>query len=282
MPTYPTPGKVSATVNLPVGDLLIMASERSNTVVLPDVDENDKSGLRVSYADGRLTVDGPQPRTNIASWFGFGDSPEVRIDLPDGSAVRGTVLEGGIRGVGTLGECTFRADEGEIELERTGRLTVNTENGDTTVREVVGHAHVTSENGGISIRRIDGSAEISNQYGETEIGEVTGGLRVHGRDGTIAIGRAHGDVDARSDSGDIDIAEVTQGVISIVSDSGSIEIGVPEGVAAVFDLKSRSGYVRNPFESGPAAGPSDRVLTIQAHTQDGDISINPVKASQDR
>ncbi|MBT2418904.1 DUF4097 family beta strand repeat protein [Streptomyces sp. ISL-22] len=277
MPTFSTPGGVSVTVNLPIGDLLLVASDRTDTVVQPHAGEDDSAGLRVSYADGRLVVDGPQPRNGFASWLGFGESITARIDLPEGSCVRGVALEGGFRSMGRLGECTFRTDYGEIVLDETGPLTVTTDSGDIAVRHVVGDAEVTSDSGVIQIKKIHGSATVTNEYGETEIGEITGVLHVHGRDSDILVGRTHGDIEAYSESGDIRISEAARGTVNTMSDSGSIEISVPQDAAVAVDLESPNGRVRNLLDRSETAGQPDRSITVRARSHHGDITITPFR-----
>ena len=277
MPTFSTPGGVSVTVNLPAGDLLLVASDRTDTVVLPHAGDDDSAGLRVSYADGRLVVDGPQPRNGFASWLGFGESFEARIDLPEGSNVRGVALEGGFRSMGRLGACTFRTDYGEIFLDETGPLTVTTDSGDIAVRQVTGDAEVTSDSGVIQIQRIDGSATITNEYGETEIREITGVLRARGRDSDLLVGRTHGDVEAFSESGDIRIAEVTRGTVDTTSDSGNIDISVPEDATVAVDLESPNGRVRNSVPRSGTAGKPDRSITVRARSHQGDVTLTPLR-----
>ncbi|WP_416957411.1 DUF4097 family beta strand repeat-containing protein [Streptomyces sp. Agncl-13] len=276
MPTFPTPDGVLVTVNLPVGDLLIIASDRSDTEVVPH-GLDDPSSLRVRYEDRRLVVDGPPARNSWTSWLGFGESIQVRIDVPEGATVNGVVLEGGLRGVGRLGECTFRTDCGEIALDRTGPLKLTTDSGDISVKEITGHAEVTSDSGVVQIRRIDGSAGITSEYGETEIGEVTGDLRLHGRDADLLIGRTHGVVDAYSDSGDIRVAEVVGGSVSAASDSGNIEISLPEDADAVLDLRAPKGTVHDSPREGRADNSLGRSIAVQAQSHSGDVSITRFK-----
>ncbi|MFF0226414.1 DUF4097 domain-containing protein [Streptomyces sp. NPDC004629] len=238
---------------------------------------DDPSQVRVRYEDGRLVVDGPQARNGWTSWLGFGESIEVRIDVPEGATVNGVALEGGLRGVGRLGACTFRTDCGEIVLDRTGPLNLTTDSGDISVQQVTGRAEVTSDSGVVQIRRIDGSAGITSEYGETEIGEVTGDLRLRGRDADLLVGRAHGSVDVYSDSGDIRVAEAVGGSVSAASDSGNIEICIPEDADAVLDLRAPKGNMRNSLGESRAGSSPDRSIEVQAHTHYGDVSVSRFK-----
>ncbi|MFC8360818.1 DUF4097 domain-containing protein [Streptomyces griseorubiginosus] len=277
MPSFSTPGGVSVTVNLPVGDLLVLASDRSETVV-STTGMNDPSQIRVSYQDRQLVIDGPQPRESWSSWLGFGESIRVRIDLPEGSTVKAVVLEGEVRGVGRLGACTFRTDGGEIVLDETGPLTVTTDSGDVSVRRVAGRAEVTSDSGVVQIEHVDGSVGITNQYGETEIGEVTGDLLLRGHDADLVVGHARRSVNAYTESGDIRIDKAEGETVNATSDSGSIEINIPEDVTATLDLDSRQGHVHNSpgLETGNS---STERITLSARSKSGDISIGRFRPS---
>ncbi|MEU4951974.1 DUF4097 domain-containing protein [Streptomyces lavendulae] len=279
MPSFSTPDGVSVTVNLPVGDLLVLASDRSETVV-SSTGLDDPSQIRLSHEDGRLVIDGPQPREGWDSWLGFGESIRVRIDLPDGSAVKAVVLEGEVRGVGRLGACTFRTDGGEIALDETGPLTITTDSGDISVRGVAGRAEVTSDSGVVQIHRIDGSAGITNEYGETEIAEVTGDLRIRGRDADLMVGHAHRSVDAYTESGDIRIKKACGESVNTTSGSGSIEVNIPEGVAATLDLDSQRGQVRDSHrETGNSSADA---VTVTARSESGDITIGRFRPTAGR
>ena len=70
MPTFDTPEPISVTIDLAVGDVRIIASDRADTVV--DVRPSDASNeddvkaaeqTRVEYADGQLLVKAPKLRS---------------------------------------------------------------------------------------------------------------------------------------------------------------------------------------------------------------------------
>ena len=54
---------------------------------------------------------------------------------------------------------------------------------------------------------------------------------------------------------------------------GRIEVGIPTGTAALLDLSTSFGTVRNGLESvgGPAAG--ERTVEVHAQTSAGDIDV---------
>ena len=69
MPVFATPEPISVTIDLSVGDVRLVASDRTDTVVeVRPSDESDDSDVqaaqqtRVEYANGTLTVRGPKSR----------------------------------------------------------------------------------------------------------------------------------------------------------------------------------------------------------------------------
>src|ERR1700726_67787 len=94
MPTFDTPEAITATVELGVGDLRILASDRRDTIVeVRPSDPTKKSAVngarraRVEYAKGRLLIKAPKGWKQFAP-RGVGESIDVHIDLPSGSQVR--------------------------------------------------------------------------------------------------------------------------------------------------------------------------------------------------
>src|ERR1700674_3608984 len=94
MPTFDTPGPISVTVELGVGDLRIVASDRADTVV--DVRPSNSSRkrdvtaaqqTRVEYADGRLLIKAPIRRSPFTFWRGS-ESIAVEIHVPAGSQLQ--------------------------------------------------------------------------------------------------------------------------------------------------------------------------------------------------
>ena len=91
MPTFETPEPISVTVELLVGDLRVVASDRTDTVVevLPSnpakkADVEAAAGTRVEYASGMLLIKAPS-RWLQYSFRGAGnESVDVRIDVPAG------------------------------------------------------------------------------------------------------------------------------------------------------------------------------------------------------
>ena len=86
MPTFATPTPIDLSINLPVGSIDIVASDRTDTVVTlsptnPDkaVDRRGVDETKVDFDGARLTITGPKPRL---SWIGPTESVDLTIELP--------------------------------------------------------------------------------------------------------------------------------------------------------------------------------------------------------
>ena len=140
----------------------------------------------MEYADGRLRVHTSKGRLYYA-WFAAGESVDITIELPTGSAVRGEISYGNFRTEGRLGWCAVKTGAGEITIDEAGPIELRTGAGGVSVGTATGHTDIETRAGGVRIRRVEGSAAIKNSYGDTTIGAVTGELRVKGAYGSIWV-----------------------------------------------------------------------------------------------
>lgn len=276
MPTFNTPEPISVTIELSLGDTRITASDRTDTVVeVRPTDESNESDVkaatqtRVDYSNGRLLVKGPKQR----GLFGKVGSIDVEIELPAGSHVRGDAAMAAFRCTGHLGDCGFRTATGDIMVDQTSALRLNTSAGDITVDRAVGQVELTTGTGAVRIRRIDGTALIKNSNGDTWVGEITGDLRVNAANGSILVDQANAAVEAKTANGNIRIGEVVRGTVVLGTSLGELEVGIREGTAARLDVSSLAGTVHTSLEASDGPAPSDETVEVRARTSFGDIII---------
>ena len=288
MPTFDTPEPISVTVELGVGDLRIVASDRTDTVVevrpsdaAKKADVTAAEQTRVEYASGRLLIKAPK-RWRQLSWRGGGESIDVQVELPAGSHVRGDAGVAALRCRGRLGECRYKTGVGDIQLDQAGSVQLKTGGGDLTVEQAVGDAELTTGSGAVRIDRIDGAAVVRNSNGDTWIGEVTGDLRVNAANGKVSVDQAHATVAAKSANGDLRLGEVAHGVVLAQTGFGKVEIGIRDGVAAWLDLSTRFGNVHNDLDAAERPEPGDDAVEVRARTSYGDITIHRSFANDPR
>ena len=278
MPTFDTPGPISAVIDLVVGDARITASDRDDTVVeirpsdashQPDVRAAEQT--RVEYSAGRLLVTAPRQRG--LSLFGRPGSVDVTIDLPAGSDVVGDASVVAFRCTGRLGECRVKTSAGDVQFEQTGPLEVNTGAGAIAVDRAAGPAEISTGSGRVRLGQIDGTAVIKNSNGDSWIGEVTGDLRVNAANGDISVGHADAGVTASTANGDVRVGELMRGSASLKTGMGEIEVGIHAGTAARLDVHTGFGQIRNQMDASDGPGPSDQTVEVRARTSYGDIVI---------
>jgi len=279
MPTFDTPEPISVTVELGVGDIRIVAGDRTDTVV--DVRPSDpaKNGdvtaaeqTRVDFAGGRLLVRGPK---GWRQWTfrGGTESIDVQIDLPAGSEVLGSAGVAALRCSGRLGECRYQTGLGDILLDGAGSVELKTGLGDITVDRAAGRAELTTGSGTVDVGSIDGTAVIKNSNGDTRIGEVSGDLRVHAANGKISIDQAHATVAAKTAFGDVRLDHVERGAVLAQSGFGSVEVGIRNGVPAWLDLHTGFGNVQNDLDAAERPERGEDAVEVRARTSYGDIRI---------
>ncbi len=279
MPTFDTPEPISVVIDLVVGDTRITASDRADTVVEvrpsdpshePDVRVAEQT--RVEYMAGRLVVKAPKQRR--LGLFGRVGLIDVTIELPAGSDVQGYAPMGAFRSIGRLGECRIKTAAGDIQVDQTGPLDLNTSVGAVVVDRVVGHAEVSTASGRVRLREVDGTAVIKNSNGDSWVGEITGDLRVNAANGGISVDQAHAGVTASTANGDIRIGEIARGSVSLKTAFGEIETGIRSGTAARLDVHTQFGRVRNQMDAAEHPEPSDETVELRARTSYGDIVIH--------
>jgi DUF4097 and DUF4098 domain-containing protein YvlB len=286
MPTFDTPESISVTVELGVGDVRIVATERTNTIVevrpTDPAKESDiaaASQTRVEYANGRLLIRGPKGWKHGLRWHG--QSIDVQIDLPTGSHVRTESGVGTFHGTGRLGECHIQTGVGEIHVDEAGApVELKAGAGDITLGRATGHTAVTTGTGAVRIDSIGGTAVVKNSNGDTWIGQVTGDLRTNAANGRILVGEAQASVAAKTANGDIRIDEVARGAVHVETARGKIEIGVRDGVAAWLDLDTGFGNVQSELHEAERPEAGHDTVEVRARTSFGDITIRHAPSKQ--
>ncbi|MEV6219405.1 hypothetical protein [Nocardia sp. NPDC051833] len=142
MSTFQTPDPITVTVDVPCGDVVVTASDRTDTVVeVRPADPSSKSDVRaaeqvrVEFAAGALTVRSPKSKWYSGAFSGK-SSVEVRIEVPAGSEVKASTALGRLVGAGDLGECDLEVAAGDITVERPrGSVTAKTAKGDIRIGE---------------------------------------------------------------------------------------------------------------------------------------------------
>lgn len=275
MPAFATPEPITATLDVAVATVNVVATDRTETVVTVAPADPNKSGdvkaaddTRVDFHDGALTV------SMSARWrYLSKSSVEITIEVPTGSAVQGSAL-GSLYTQGRLSSCVFTSRAGDVWVDEVaGRAELRASAGNVVVGRALGPTDVVASAGGVRIRELVGDATIKCTNGYTEVGESAGTLRIHGAHGAITIHRSLGDTTAKSAHAGIRIEQAVGGRVQLENAFGPIEVGVPEGTAAWIDASSQHGAVRNSLQGATGPDENDRTVEVRASTSYGDIVV---------
>ena len=282
MPTFDTSEPIAVTVELAVGDVHVIASDRDDTVVA--VNPNDRSRAAdmeaadrttVELDGGRLAIRAPRPR-GLGKVVGPGNrsgSVDIVVELPSGSHLRSDAAIGNVRADGRLGDVRVKLGVGHLHLDETGDLDLATGTGSVTVGRVAGDATIKGA-GEVRVTAVRGDADVKNLNGGTWVGEVTGELTVRSANGDITIDRSRGQGHARTANGAIRIAEVAGGGIDLATGNGLVDIGIAADTAAWVDAHSRFGRITRELDDVPMPGDDRRTAEVRARTSHGDIAIH--------
>jgi DUF4097 and DUF4098 domain-containing protein YvlB len=279
MSVYETSEPISVILELGVGELQITATDRIDTVVeVRPSDESDDSNVRaaqqvrVDYTNGVLRVTGPKARA-----FDFSRksrSVDVSIELPTGSQVSAEIQVGNVRCAGRLGECNLRTTAGNVWLERSGSLRLNTGFGHVTADGVAGNADIHTGSGKVQIGDVEGSVVVKNSNGDIRVHAATGDVRLRTANGEISVERAGAGVDAKTSNGSIRLGQVVRGSVVVGTAAGNLDIGIAEGTAAWLDLNTSYGQLRNQLSDAVGPEKTDDTVEVRGRTSYGDITIH--------
>lgn len=278
MPTFTTPGPISATVEVGIGDVRISTGDGGATVV--EVAPSDASNrqdvkaaetTRVEYANEQLLVRAPKLRPWL-NWSA-GGSIQVTIQLPAGSDVDATAGSADFHSDGRLGECRIKTGLGHVHLDQADSLSLRSGSGDISVDRVTGRADVTAASGDVRLGELGSSAVIKNSNGDTWVGVANGDLRLKAANGSTTVDVARADVDVKAANGDVRVGEVVRGSIVLETQIGDVEVGIRQGTAAWLDVKATTGRVHNVLDTSDAPDPSGDSVEVRARTSVGDVAI---------
>lgn len=271
MPTFPAPTPVPVVVDVPFGNLHVVAGERDDVVVTVLPADPAKSGSVRAAEETRVERDGDAVTIIYpAAWkqyvlpFAAGGA-KVTIELPAGSDLSGKA--GSLYAEGRLGAVDLTLNGGDARVDEVARLDLKVSAGSVIVGRATGPTNVKASAGSVRITEVAGDATVRASNGTTTVGSVTGSLNVVGAHADIAVGRVRGILTAKSAHAGIRVDRVESGSVTLTSSYGSIEVDVPEGTAAWLDVASEHGTVRNQLT--PTEGPADDEATAEIHASTG-------------
>lgn len=278
MPTFATPNPIDLAINLQVGRIDVVASDRSDTVVTVKPSSGRPNDIKavdetkISLDGDRLTVIGPKPKI---SWIGpnSGDSVDITVELPTGSRLAAEIAVGNLSARGELGATRVKSATGNVDIDATADVWLRASHGTITVTKVGGGADITAAHGEIRVDSIAGDALLKSSYGGVKLGEVGGDLETKLSYGDLTIGTSRGSVTAKTAFGTTQIGEVSSGSVQVDSGFGAVILGIRNGASAWLDLQSKLGRVTNDLASEPSPTGTGDTLSVRVRTN-GDITVH--------
>ncbi|OZF39855.1 hypothetical protein CH294_05750 [Rhodococcus sp. 14-2483-1-1] len=283
MPEFATPTPIDLAIDLQVGSIDVVATERADTVVTVTptnpskaVDRKGAENTKVDFDGERLTVIGPKARI---SFFGPTESVEVKVELPQGSRLTAEVAVGSLRTVGDLGAVRIKSSMGPVEVDSAEDLWVRAGHGNATVGTALGNIDITADHGQIRLGTVVGDAVLKASHGSIMVRESGTELDAKLSYGDLDIEKSLGGVSAKTAYGSIALHEVTSGAIQVESGYGQVTVCVRRGVTAWLDLSSKDGHVRNELTPESAPDETEESVSIRARTRYGDIAVRHAQHS---
>lgn len=276
MKRFDTPAPIAASIDLVIGDLRVIATDRADTLV--DVAPSDTGRAadsraaeqtRVDYIDGQLII--KAPRQGTWSLFTKPGSVDVTVQLPAGSRLTADAQIGAIAATGRLGDCRIEFSVGDIQLDQVGSLRVKSY-GLVEANLISGRADITRSRT-VRIHQIDSAASVKVANGDCWIGAITGELRVSAGNGNIVVGSAGSGTVLSTANGDVRVDDITGGSVSLKTSHGTIEAGIRPGTATLLDVSTKLGTIHNRMAQSAAPEAEEKTAEVHARTHYGDIII---------
>ena len=286
MPTFDSRRPISVNVEIGVGEIRMIAGDRTDAVV--EVRPADPSKprdvvaaeqTRVDYSDGALRIKA-QKGLQQYSFRRGAEAIHVVIELPAGSTVASEVGVGTFQATGRFGDVRHKSGAGDVQIDEAADLRLRTGAGDVVVGRATG-CDVATGSGAVRLGTIAGSAVVKNSNGDTEIGDVSGDLRVKAANGKVSVDRADSSVVVKTANGDIRLGEVARGAVVAQTAYGRIDVGIRHGAVAWLDLDTAFGKVDTDLDAAERPAPGEDVVELKARTAFGDVTIRRAVAQPD-
>lgn len=262
-------------VEVGAGDVLIDARETDRIRV--DFDANlDDDSTRALIERAVVEQRGDEVVVALPRRSGFiRRSPEidVRITVPLHCRVDVRTESGDLTTSGRLGDAQVKTGSGEVRIELTADLRVQSGSGDVIVGAHDGTATVTTGSGDVSVRLAGGSARLSTGSGDIRVDRSDAPIQINTGSGDVSVDATEADVTANTASGDQHLGRVCRGRVRLNSASGDIHVGVLDGVPVWLDVNTLSGSVNSALSGGEPPTEGEDAVELKVNTVSGDIAL---------
>ena len=267
--TFTTPEPVSLYVELGSGELVITASDTTETVV--DVDGKNAEDVVVDQRGDEILV---VAKSRSTGFFGSFHDLTVRVTMPTDSRLSTTLGSADVRAEGRLGETMLKTGSGDVRLEETGEAAfIETGSGDVQLDRATGPLRVKSGSGDVTLTRAADAVNISTGSGDILIDLAAGPVLVKSGSGDMRVREAQEDVNLSTASGDLVIDRARRGQLQAKNASGDIRVGIPAGIPVWTDVSSVTGSVRSNLQGAGQPEDDQDYIELRAKTVSGDVYL---------
>ncbi|MGF1428654.1 DUF4097 family beta strand repeat-containing protein [Kitasatospora sp. LaBMicrA B282] len=179
MRAFATPTTISTVLDIPAGQIRLIAADRTDTTVEVRPLDSSKSRdvkaaeqIGVAYADGVLRIEAAPAKNRV---LGHSGSVEITVQLPAGSRIEAKAASAELRGVGRLGDVTFEAAHATVKLDETAGARLTLQAGDVSIGRLGSAAQIRTQKGDITISEAHhGTVALRTEFGDLQVGAARG------------------------------------------------------------------------------------------------------------
>lgn len=234
------------------GGSVTIEPNAGDDVVEGSIETNDEQHLEL--VDVRMSTTGL--RLSFPRELHREAALHLRLRVADGLEYAIIVGSADVTARAAIGRSKITSGSGDIYLGHANDLDCSTGSGNIFVETAAGR----------SARLVSGSGDIAVDEAHCPVSAKSGS-------GEVTVNRAHHHhVQAKSGSGDIAVNR-TGGSLDLRTASGSVAVGIADGMAAWLDLDSGTGEIRISLDSTAQPPPHEPYASVRARTASGDITV---------
>jgi hypothetical protein len=138
-----------------------------------------------------------------------------------------------------------------VALPRAATLDLRSRDGNLNVEDVSGSVSMRTNDGAIIALRLTGDIRARTDDGSVRLRETTGKVDVETLDGTVVVNGTLTHLRAKSGDGSVRIVAEFGSVLTedwlIETGDGTVDVRLPEGLAAEVDASTRDGSIRSTY-----------------------------------
>ena len=276
MHSFQTPAPVRLRVDIPKGRIMVVAEETAETRVELTAINGDAATkawiaeAEVAQSGDEIIVRVPKARLGL---FGMGGSIEARVHAPLGSAATLSAGAGRIETTGRLGTVDASSGSGTIRLDDSASARARTGSGDIAIAASAGSVEAKTGSGTINVGKVGVDARLTTGSGNAELAGAAGDARLSTGSGNIEIGEAGDRLEAFAAAGNVKVRRADHGQVRAKTISGQVSVGVANGVAALLDITTMSGWVNSELEATDAPDEAEKRVELIISTMSGNVKL---------